>query len=594
MRERLRSDRGASIFMLAISLFLLIGASAIAVDIAAIWLDRSTDQKVTDAAAAVGVLEAMTTGGQSACETALTYVAKNTADLDSIDTSGCTAFSGACVEGAERELPVTAGRYDLTVVYPVPEDHELMTSGIVGQQDQALHEDDGEKDCERVGVRMASTRNSLFAQVLGFSQGRTTVHTVAKRTEGDPRPPFNLLVLDRTGCNTITVGGGGGIIADAVIAVDKDTGVHLGLVPGIIAADSDGSGCSGSQGVIGISGAGSLLRSDGGVECPTWTGGTYLVPPDNFTAYEGCGQISVFAPGTPGCNLPACSVSGGGNEPVPPPTPLGSRYTRKVADYRYNCYSDYTNPPSSPDVRWASPALTLANQQDIDPCPDKATRDPYIYDLIQDVGQTGQPGSLPRWTDLGYTCNPSGSITIPSPGVVVNCGTLQITTGVSVTINGNAVFNGNVTVNGSLTVNPPVGDQAWVFFRNGRLSKSGSGRITFMYAMVYLSKTSDVKLTGGSGALVWKAPLDGRFEALALWSDSPSEHAWSGQATLDMAGIFFMPWATASYQGNGVMQQTNAQWIAWRVSVGGNGALRIAPPVGNALEFRDHMTILIR
>lgn len=592
MRERLRSDRGASVFMLAISLFLLIGASAIAVDIAAIWLDRSTDQKVTDAAASVGVLEAMATGGQSACETALTYVATNTADLDSIDTSGCTAFSGPCVEGAERELPVSEGRYDLTVVYPVPHDHDLMTSGIVGRQPQAFHEDDGDKDCERVGVKMTSTRNSLFAQVLGFSQGTTTVHTVAKRTDGDPRPPFNLLVLDRTGCGAISVGGGGGIIADAVIAVDEDTGVHLGLAPGIIAADSDGSECGATQGVINVSGGGSLIRSDGAA-CPNppWTGGTYTV--GSFTAYEGCGKISVLAPGTPGCIPVACSVSGG-NQPVPAPTPLGDRYTRKVADYRYNCYADYTSPPSSPNVVWASPALTVANQQNIDPCEVADGTNDYIYKLIQYVGQTGQPGSLPTWTGLGYTCNPSGSITIPAPGVVVNCNTLQITTGTTVTINGNAVFNRNVTVNGSLTVNPPAGDDAWVFFRGGRLSKAGSGRIAFNNAMVYMSKDSDVKLTGGSGSLVWTAPVDGRFKALALWSDSPSEHGWSGQATLTMEGIFFMPWATASYQGNGVMQQTNAQWIAWRVSVGGNGALRIAPPVGNALNFRDHMTILIR
>jgi hypothetical protein len=580
--------------MLAISLFLLIGASAIAVDIAAIWLDRSTDQKVTDAAAAVGVLEAMTHGGQSACETALDYVATNTADIDSIDTSGCTAFSGACVEDDERELPVSAGRYDLTVVYPVPDDHDLMTSGIVGRQPQAFHEDDGDKDCQRVGVRMTSTRDSLFAQVLGFSQGRTTVHTVAKRTDGDPRPPFNLLVLDRTGCNAITVGGGGGIIADAVIAVDEDTGVHLGLVPGIIAADSDGSGCSGAQGVIGISGGGSLLRSDG-AECPSppWNGfGTY--PVGGFTAYEGCGQISVYAPGTPGCNLPACSVSGGGNEPVPPPTPLGDRYTRKVADYRYNCYADYTNPPGPPgDVLWASPALTQANQQYIDHCEEADGTNDYIYKLIQEVDDSGLPdGSFALWSSLPYGCN-IGSPVIHTGNVVVDC-SLQITTGGSVTINGNAVFDRNVSVNGSLTVNPPAGDEPWIFFRGGRLSKAGSGRITFNNAMVYMSKTSDVKLTGGSGSLIWTAPDDGRFKALALWSDSPSEHAWSGQATLNMEGIFFMPWATASYSGNGDMQQTNAQWIAWRVAVSGNGALRIAPPVGNALNFRDHMTILIR
>jgi hypothetical protein len=593
MRERLRSDRGASMFMLAISLFLLIGASAIAVDIGAIWVDRSTDQKVTDAAAAVGVLEAMTHGGQPACETALNYVATNTADIDSIDTSGCTAFSGACVEGVERELPVSAGRYDLTVVYPVPHDHDLMTSGIVGRQPQTLHEDDGDKDCQRVGVRMASARNSMFASVLGFNQGRTTVHTVAKRTDGDPRPPFNLLVLDRTGCPAIDVGGGGGIIADAVIAVDPDTGAHLGLVPGIIAADSDGSNCSTSKGVINVSGGGSLIRSDG-PECPSppWTLETYLV--GGFTAYAGCGQISVYAPGTPGCNWPACTTSGGGHQPIPPPTPLGSRYTRKVADHRYNCYADYTNPPSSPDVRWASPALTAANQQDIDPCEETAIRDPYIYDLIQEVGPSGTPdGSFALWSAQPYGFNVGGTVT--HNGNVVVDGPLQISGG-NVTINGNAVFNGGVTITstGSLTINSPS-NEPWAFFRGGRLRKGGQASLFINNTMVYVSKNSAVELTGGgTGRLTWTAPVSGPFEALALWSDSPSVHSFSGQAALNMEGIFFMPWATASYQGNGDMQQTNAQWIAWRVSAGGNGALRIAPPVGNALTFRDHMTILIR
>lgn len=578
--------------MLAISLFLLIGASAIAVDIAAIWLDRSTDQKVTDAAAAVGVLEAMTTGGQSACVTALNYVATNTADIDSVDTSGCTAFSGACVEGVERELPVSAGRYDLTVVYPVPEGHDLMTSGIVGRPAQAPHIDDGDRDCERVGVRMASTRNSMFAQVLGFNQSSTSVHTVARRTDGDPRPPFNLLVLDRTGCPGIEVSGGGGIIADAVVAVDPDTGDLLGLVPGIIAADSDGSACSPSKGVINVSGAGSLIRSDG-PECDdTWTGENYLVDPGGFTAYAGCGKISVYAPGTPGCNWPACT----GPAPVPPPTPLGSQYTRKVADYRYNCYADYRFPPNTDppgDVLWASPALTVVNQQNIDPCEEADGSNDYIYKLIQHVKSSGFPdGSYGSFQAL-YGCNIGGPI-VHDGNVVVDCNPkLTISTGGSVTINGNAVFNKDVSVNGSLTVNPPA-DDPWIFFRGGQLSKAGSGRIAFNNAMVYMSKSADLKLTGGSGALIWTAPLDGRFEALALWSDSPAKHAWSGQAALTMDGIFFMPWAEASYSGNGDMQQTNAQWIAWRVSASGNGALRIAPPVGNALEFRDHMTTLIR
>lgn len=338
-----------------------------------------------------------------------------------------------------------------------------------------------------------------------------------------------------------------------------------------------------------------MIRSDGEAECPSWTGDTY--DKGGFDAYEGCGKISVYAPGTPGCNMPACSISGGENLPVPPPTPLGERYTRKVADYTYNCYADYTNPPL--DVLWASPALLGADEQYIDPCEKADGTNDYIYKLIQEVGKApttaASPDIFTRWTDLGHTCSPiaTGNTVVVPHSVVVDCNGLTING--TLEINGNAVFNGNISVKGSLTVNPPTGDDwNWIFFRGGQLSKAGSGEIAFNNAMVYMSQASDVKLTGGSGALDWTAPEEGRFKHLALWSDSPAQHAWSGQANLTMTGIFFMPWAEAAYKGNGDMQQTEAQWIAWRVSAQGNGALRIAPPLGGGLTFPDHMTILIR
>jgi Flp pilus assembly protein TadG len=585
MREHSRSDRGASIFMLAISLFLLIGASAVAVDIAAIWLDRSTDQKVTDAAATAGVLAAVQTGGQAGCEAALNYVAVNTPDLTSVDTSVCSDFAGTCATSetvVERE--VTAGRYEITVVHPVDDLNDLMTSRIVSRTPQDLVEDDG-VPCERLGVKMQSTRNSLFAQVIGFNSGTTTVHTVAKRIEGDERPPLNLIVLDRTGCNVISVNGGGQIIAEPV--VDE---VNSRLVPGLIIADSDGSDCSGTNGVINVSGAGSVIRADGPAGCGLG-GGPYTY--DGYAAEEGCGRIQVLAPGTPGCNLPACSVSGGGNEPFPQPSPLGRRYTRQPADWRYNCYSDYTSPPN-PSTTWAADPLTTVNQQNIKPCEDYDGTNAYIYNLIEYVRPSPNlPAGFVRWSaDLGRSCNPSGIIPPINQNVVVDCTTLQITTGTSVTINGNVVFNRNVTVNGSLTINPPAADP-WVFFRGGRLSKGGSGQIAFNDAMVYMAKGSDVKLTGGSGSLTWTAPTSGDFAELALWSDSTATQDWAGQAGLDLRGIFFMPRATASYSGTGGQIQTDAQWLAWRLEVGGGAVLKIAPSEGG-LKARDDRTILIR
>ena len=585
MRESFRSDRGASIFMLAISLFLLIGASAIAVDIAAIWLDRSTDQKVTDAAAAVGVLVAVETGGQDACESALNYVAVNTPDLNTVDTTDCVQFDKICNPDnpLETEWDFPAGRYEITVVHPVTDTHDLMTSGIVGGTAQPLV-DDG-KPCQRLAVKMTSTRNSLFAQVLGFSSGRTSVHTVAKRIVGDDEPPLNLIVLDRTGCNTISVNGGGQIVADPVVHPDGY------LVGGLIIADSDGSECSGTNGVINVSGLGSVIRADGPAGC----GGNPFTF-KGFPAEEGCGTIRVLAPNDPGpCTPPACSNSGGGNAPNPTPSPLGSRYTRAPADHRYNCYSNYTTPPL--DTLWAAEELTTANQQNIDECEETATRDPYIYDLIEFVGPRtdGKPDSTYEYwkAERNEKCNVDSNITINNQNLVIDCN-LQITSGKSVTINnGNVVFDQDVTVQGALKVNPPA-DKPWTFFRGGKLTKAGTGTLEFNNAMVYMAQGSSLKLSGSGsgGALIWTAPTAGDFADLALWSDSVETHAWSGQSALTLRGIFFMPRGIAAYSGGGSQEQTDAQWLAWNLTVGGGGVLHIAPGDGALPALSDRAELI--
>jgi hypothetical protein len=234
--------------LVAMTLALLIGAGALAIDIGAIWLDRSADQKITDSAAAAGALAAAETGGAEACRAAFAYVVVNSDDISSLDDSQCaTFFAGAC-NAANPPLSVDSGRYRVTFTYPVLDGDNLMTSGIVGAGTQALDAGDG-SPCERVGVEMTATRNSIFAQLMGFEQGRTTVHTVAITAPAENDPPINLLVLDRTGCRTLATEGGGGVRVDAVIAVDDD-GNPTGLTHGIAAADSDGSaGCT-TDGVI--------------------------------------------------------------------------------------------------------------------------------------------------------------------------------------------------------------------------------------------------------------------------------------------------------------------------------------------------------
>ena len=104
-------------------------------------------------------------------------------------------------------------------------------------------------------------------------------------------------------------------------------------------------------------------------------------------------------------------------------------------------------------------------------------------------------------------------------------------------------------------------------------------------------------MTGGAGSITWIAPaLDGyRFDDLALWSDSPTTNSWAGQSGLTLEGVFFTPLATADYVGTSGQNQTNAQWIADRLTLRGSGMLVVQPAFGRAVEFpQAPRTTLIR
>ena len=586
MREEIRSDKGATLYIVAIALVLLMGAAALAIDLAALRLDRSADQKVTDSAASAGALAAISSGGQEACEAALAYAAINAEEVASFDASGCLSFSNSCDPTMPESWTTSAGRFTITITYPVDDNHPLMTSGQLGAPTQGVVADDGDP-CERVGVEMSATHQGLFARILGFDQGTTTVHTVAisEQPMGDG-VPINLLVLDRFGCETIRVHGnpGAGVIVDAVVAEDGS-----GLLPGVAASDSDAS--SGCSPVLRVDGSNGILRADGPDGCATQVGSGMV---GGFVSGLGCGLIQTLAPGTPGCNPPACVAGGGNPHPIPGPTGLPGRLTRAPIDHRFNCWTDYTSPPAG--VSWAADPLTAGNEQDIPGCT-FGTND-HIYDLIIQVGQNGPVGGHTRWTSLGYPCNiPSSHPPIlENRDIWVDCNNFSVRTDVQ--INGNVVFDGDVAVtSGSahLNVSNPPGNPGWVFFRGGELSKGGQAALTFSHTAVYMSKTSEVTLTGGSGSLTWIAPNTGPFDDLALWSDSPIEHRWAGQASLTMEGVFFTPLATAVYIGGSGQNQTEAQWVADKLEAGGGGALVVKPAFGRAVEFPlAPQTILIR
>jgi hypothetical protein len=593
MTSRL-NDRGFSLMMVALSLMLLLGVAAFAIDLSAMRLDRALDQRVADAAASAGALGAYETNGQTGCETAIAYVQLNAPQIGPLATAGCSTVPATCDPATPTEVTQTVGRFTVTMVYPVPDGNALMNPGAVGAGSQGVVAADG-NPCERFGVRIAATHQASFAQVMGWTQGTTTVHAVARAFLPPPSgTPINLLILDRFGCQALKASGNGGILVTAIF--DPDTGT---LLPGEAAVDSDGSsGCPFDGGVIDIDGTNAVMRADGPVGCPNQTGTETF---SGLLMGHGCGLIRTIAPGTPGCNWPACTASGGANpnNPNPLPTAMAARLTRAPVDHRYNCRVDYSVPDLA--VTWAADPLTVSNEQVIPGC---SSGGDHIYDLIKTVGQSGSPGvGWSTWSS-SYPCDiPSSQPAISISGNWwIDCAAFNVRTSVTIT-GGSAVADGNVAITsntGHLAMNN-TGAPGYLFLRNGLFRKDGQASITLNETMVYASKTSRVQMDGGgSGSLTWVAPDDPAhpFDDLALWSDSTvtvAPHIWAGQAGLVMEGAFFVPIVTVEYAGTASQNQTEAQFIADKLHARGQGVLKVSPIADRAVGIRPPpRSVLIR
>jgi hypothetical protein len=349
------------------------------------------------------------------------------------------------------------------------------------------------------------------------------------------------------------------------------------VFPGVAAADSDASsGCSPS--VIHATGN-SLLRADG----PPCLDALATGPG------HGCGLVQTYVQGVTTCVTPACKIDGSNAVIAPDPTSLSAQVTREQIDHKYNCWSNYGVP--RPGTEWATSPLS-APLHDIDPC--TSGEPDHIYQLINQVGQNGGVGGFQDWTSItpALPCDiPSSHPPINISGNVrIDCDPFIVRTAVTIS-NGNVIFDGDVDVTASssahLKIQNPVTASNWAFFRGGVLNKTGQAHLTIDHTMVYLTKASGLNMSGGTGTMRWVAPDGGDFDDLALWSDSDDTHFWAGQSMLTMEGVFFTPWARAEYSGNGVVQNVDAQWVAYRLRVRGGGVLTIKPKFEFPLKLDD-------
>lgn len=549
----IRSEEGTAIIIVAVGVIVLAVVAAVALDLGALRDARAASQATVDAAASSAVIYLAEGNGVQACEAALAYAALNARSTDELDGADCSAFPPTCDDSTTAVATSgTAGELTVTISYPVPDSSSYMDPGAIGAEPQTVVPADGDQ-CQRIAVAASVERGTFFGRVFGFNEQTTRLHAVARAVGGnDHDGTVALLLLERSKCDVLSAGGNGGVRVDSVI--DVETGEVL---PGRIALDTDATASCGTA--ITTSGSDATIVANGPPGCADELAG---IPG------AGCGSIRVYGATGSGCLSPICS---NGGVLAPAPTVLPQRITRAPIDHRFNCRATY--PPSF----------------DIDGCQDG---DPaYIDQLRANIEMSGTPVGWQRYTAAGYPCTVLSDTVLPAGNWHVDCSKLSVHA--DLIFSGGVVFDSDTSIlsDGRLAVNTvapaltPNSDAAVAFFRDGVVSKQGQGSLVLEHSLVYLNSGVSFKMAGGSGSLVWTAPLTGPFEDLALWSDSAEDFKLAGQANTHLEGVFFAPRAEVSYSGNGSQQQVSAQVISLKLRADGNGALTLKPIPSRSVDL---------
>lgn len=581
------SDRGASLIMIAFAMLLLMGAAAIAVDLAAMRYDLRAAQLASDAAAPAGAIHINPVSGSEAdeaCEAAWDYLLDNIEDEGPTSTPpNCANFASSCDPTMAREEPASAGPYSFLITHPVPDDHDLMAG-------QPSNPDIDGAPCQRLGVSVERTRDYTFGRVLGFLAGTPQADSVARIAvrpgEGELVP---LLVLEPTECDALTVSGGGTHTNYVTVDSFED-------VPGIIAVDSDGSAGTPSCGS-------NKYTIDANDNNRNWIRALDVPPPDSVSS----AILSYALSGAPGANPdrayddndvdPNGDVISNDDPPhtwwrlYPEPTPTTRRITRAPIDWRYNCH------PTYPDYMGIV---------EVDGCTEED--DPHIDNLRGEYGGTAhggveQPPGFQQWTST-HSCSETGPLTVsgnwwidcPS-GFVVQDGVVTFEEDLSG--NGDLIFEGGVEVRsfGELHINPSPSSDHIVYLRSGDLKKGGQSTLRMDRIFVYMEDSGRVDIGGGAGSdsLLWRAPLDGRFEDLSLWAEAPLQFEIGGQAGNTLEGTFFTPLADPfRLTGQGDQIQTAAQFLTRRLNLTGQAQVFMTPDPERMTPLPIRGVMLIR
>ena len=574
--NKARADDGATIVLIAVSMMLLIGMAALAVDLGALREDIRADRLAADAAVTAGVAEIdpfSAADARDACEVAWDYLLLNIEDEGTTITApNCALLAGNCMAGSPVAVPASAGDYSFTITYPVPDGNLLMGSQAINPLFDGV-------ECQRLGVTIERNRDHWFAPILGSNSNSTTVNAVARNAAGPGGGEIvPLLVLEPISCDALYTSGQGKV----TVSFFMDT-------PGFIVVDSDGSKtdnpnrCGNYQWTIDSQG-----NLNGWIRAiPTPAPGSIPSVILSYALSGAAGSNPIRAYDVGDLTLPAVGITDPAELLMPQtwfrlyPTPsfTSQRITRAAIDHRYNCKAAY------PDYPLDLENLALGGIP-IAPCLE--TPATHIDDLVMLYGApvgVSPMGAFQTWTD-SYPCTVNDVTWVPASIAVagdwwVDCpgGLIVGNTKTVIFSAGNVVFDGDIDIRTFATfqVNPfPVGDHV-IFIRNGTLKKGAQSSILLKRTMLFI-QNGTIDIGAGLGGLEWTAPLMGNFEDLALWAETRDLYQLGGQATNTLTGTFFTPFADPfELTGQSGQFQTDAQFITRRLVIKGQGEVRMHP-----------------
>lgn len=627
-----REERGVTLVLFALLVTALFVISALVIDLSFVRQNRQADKGAADFAVAAGI-RAMDGGGGNIdvwggiC-TAVDYLKVNhqeLSDLASIGPDPCVPpvpivycedpgdwgeYVGLA-DGGNIHITIAAG-YDLA-------------ASDFSEDDAEYSGDDGDDPCEHLAVIIRQQQDPFFGDVAGSSGWETTMRSVARLDVGtEGLSTAALVLLERSSCKALEVDG-----SEARVLVAGN-----GRSPGLIHADSDGTGCGFDERIIDVETNGaavpSVVAEVAEVADPPATEplpGQVL----SFALEDNPGSEATLVASDPQHKVCAqltstdCLTKDPASGALPTPNDL---VRRTPIDTRYLSRMRQIEELASENFTWSA-AQAIAATSPID----------GVTPLFDVVYSDDHP-------DPAYWCSLMPAV-VTAANVWTDCDTVadvnRSFTGTGRVVIAAALSNDNVAVTfpnvSQLFIEGTLSSAGDVLVNHGtssscadRHSASSSARTEMVVGGSLITTGGTLRMcqttllmshddgscpipgsagteprdntcigkidTTGQSALDWSAPNSNvatspsdaelaNLEDLAFWTETSVGLKIEGQGGITMAGIFVTPNAAPfRIAGQGTKDTTDAQFFTRRLQVAGKGNLVMRPDPQNSAPIK--------